>query len=172
MPRAYRPLRLPPARTFVLVQGHPPSAKVPVAIRISVEESVVTRTRARLGLALVAMVAVACQPQGQVRTVDLEPRNYSGVEGTVTLTEVSATRTRVVISVDPAGNPDMPAHMHPGTCDDLVPQPLYSLANVMMGESVTEVPVSLTELLAERPAVNIHKSNDEMGVYTACAEVH
>lgn len=111
----------------------------------------------------------ACQAVGEVRTVDLEPMSGSGVSGTVTLTDIGAARTQVIVSVDPAGHADMPAHIHPGTCQDLVPQPRYALANVMNGQSVTEVPASIDELLAGDVAVNLHKSNAELDVYTACA---
>jgi hypothetical protein len=89
----------------------------------------------------------------------------------VTLTAIDAQRTRVEIDVDPAGHMSMPAHIHPGTCDDLTPQPRYPLQNVVEGASVTEVPVALGELLASNVALNIHRSNEEMQVYTACVEL-
>ncbi len=127
------------------------------------------RARDLLGAALLTGWLAACQAPGEVRTVDLAPMSRSGVSGTVTLTEIGAARTQVIVSVDPAGHPDMPAHIHPGTCDDLVPQPRYALANVMNGQSVTEVPASIDELLAGDVAVNLHKSNAELDVYTACA---
>ena len=116
-----------------------------------------------------ALAFSACQPQGTTKTIALETLNESGVSGSVTLVELDSTRTRIVVSVDPAGHPDMPAHIHPGTCDDLVPQPRYALANVVDGESATEVPAGMSELLAGDVAVNIHRSNTEMDVYTACA---
>lgn len=132
-------------------------------------------TRLQLAWRLTVLVGVlglgACQSEGESTTIALRQLNDSGVSGTVTLTDVGSARTRVVISVDPAGRPDMPAHIHPGTCDDLVPQPRYALANVVDGASTTEVSAALSELLAGDVAVNIHQSNAEMDIYTACAEL-
>ncbi len=55
----------------------------------------------------------------------------------------------------------MPAHIHPGTCTDLVPQPTYPLDNVVDGASDTEIPVTLDELFAGDLALNIHVSEDD-----------
>lgn len=121
---------------------------------------------------LCAALLVSCasapprSEQLQLRTL-----NNSGVTGSVTLTEMEGQRTLVEVDVDPAGHPSMPAHIHPGTCDELVPQPKYPLQNVVDGASVTEVPAPLDELLRGGVALNIHFSNEEMGVYTACIEL-
>ncbi len=80
-------------------------------------------------------------------------------------------RTEVIVTVDPAGNLDMPAHIHPGSCDDLVPQPKFPLENVRDGASSTVVPAPIDELFAGGLAVNIHKSNDDLGSYTACVDL-
>jgi hypothetical protein len=121
-----------------------------------------------LGTALLAGCAAAAG-----RTVQLQLRtlNESGVTGYVTLTAIDEQRTRVEIEVDPAGHLSMPAHIHPGTCDELIPQPKYPLQNVVDGASISEVPAPLEELLRGDVAVNIHKSNEEMEVYTACVEL-
>jgi hypothetical protein len=65
----------------------------------------------------------------------------------------------------------MPAHIHPGTCDDLTPQPKFPLENVKAGQSVTVVPATIDELFAGGLAVNIHKSNDDLRTYTACVDI-
>jgi hypothetical protein len=101
----------------------------------------------------------------------LETLNSSGVEGNVTLVAVGPDRTRVEIEVDPAGHGSMPAHIHPGSCADLVPQPKYALESVVDGISTTEVPASLDELTAGDQAINLHRSNEEMDVYTACVDL-
>ena len=59
----------------------------------------------------------------------------------------------------------------PGSCADLVPQPRYALENVVDGRSSTEVAASLDELLSGGQALNIHRSNAEMDVYTACVDL-
>jgi hypothetical protein len=125
---------------------------------------------ATLALAL-ALAGCAASSPVQTRTFPLTTLNASGVSGTVTLTEVDARRTRVEIRVDPAGHPDMPSHIHPGTCANLVPQPKYPLQNVVDGHSITIIPVSFDSLLNDDLAVNIHKSNEDLKTYTACAEL-
>jgi len=65
----------------------------------------------------------------------------------------------------------LPAHIHPGSCEDLVPQPKYPLQNVVNGSSTTVVPAGLAELMAGDLAVNLHRSNDDLGTYTACADL-
>ena len=122
-------------------------------------------------LAVVAALVGACQGAGQSRTVPLATLNDSGVTGTVALTEQSDGRTRVEIQVTDGGNRDMPAHIHPGTCAELVPQPKYPLENVRNGHSVTIVPAPFRELATEALAVNLHRSVDDLASYTACADL-
>ena len=105
-----------------------------------------------------------------VRTITLQTQNDSGVAGTVSFTDLGA-RTRVDVTVDPAGNPDMPAHVHPGTCDDMTPQPKFPLENVRAGNSSTVVPASIDELFDGSLAINIHKSNDDLRAYMACVNI-
>jgi len=118
------------------------------------------------------MVLAACSTTTtRTERLDLETLNDSGVTGTVTLTAVSDDRTRVEIVVEPAGHASMPAHIHPGSCDDLVPQPKHPLQNVIGGTSVTEVAASIEELLSGGQALNLHRSNTEMEVYAACVDL-
>ncbi len=125
-----------------------------------------------LALAIMAAVVVSgCAAEPPPRTIALVTLNDSGVSGTVAFRGV-ADRTEVSIKVDPGGNPDMPAHIHPGTCDDLTPQPKFPLENVRDGASVTVVPASIGELFGGDLAVNIHKSNDDLKTYTACVDIH
>jgi hypothetical protein len=122
-------------------------------------------------VALMAIVMAACQAAASPpRVITLRTLNDSGVTGTVSFGDLGG-RTGVEIEVDPGGNPDMPAHIHPGTCDNLTPQPKYPLENVKNGTSKTVVPASMTELFAGNLAVNIHKSNDDLKTYTACIEI-
>jgi len=123
-------------------------------------------------IALAVVLATgACAAQGERRTVTLAPQNESGVTGSVVLSEAGEGETEVKVQVEPAGNLDMPAHIHPGTCADLVPQPRYPLSNVINGASTTVVPASLVDLMAGDLAVNLHRSNDNLRTYTACAEL-
>ena len=122
-------------------------------------------------LATVALALTACQAAAEPkRTITLQTLNDSGVAGTVTFAPLRE-KTAVEITVDPAGNLDMPAHIHPGTCDDLTPQPKFPLENVQSGSSKTVVPASIDELFAGGLAVNIHRSNDDLKTYTACVDI-
>lgn len=118
-----------------------------------------------------ATVLAACQPAALgTRNLTFVTLNGSGVSGTVAFRDVGG-RTEVDVRVEPAGNLDMPAHLHPGTCDNLTPQPKYPLENVRDGKSTTEIPVSTAELLADQTAVNLHASVSDLKTYTACADI-
>ena len=120
---------------------------------------------------IVALAACTAQ-QTADRTVELATLNDSGVTGSAVLTDLGDGTTRVEVDVDPAGHPDMPAHIHPGTCENLVPQPQYPLQNVLDGQSETVVAVTLDELFAGELALNVHTSSEDYATYTACADLN
>ena len=126
---------------------------------------------AAAGLVLVVLGACAGGPSPAPVTLQLRQLNDSGVSGTVILTSIDDARTLVEVDVEAAGHLNMPAHIHPGTCAELVPQPKYALQSVINGRSRTEVAASLDELLSGGQALNIHKSNEEMEIYNACGEL-
>lgn len=130
------------------------------------------RTAVTLTFIGLALALSACAGQQPSRTVELATLNVSGVTGSAVLTDVGDGTTRVEVDVDPAGHPNMPAHIHPGTCLDLVPQPRHSLRNVIDGMSTTVVEATLEELFAGELALNLHFSNDDFGTYTACADLN
>lgn len=123
-------------------------------------------------VAIVAVVATvligASQPAGPSQSVALASVKASGVTGTVTLTDLGGGRTRLDVEVDPAGNLDMPSHVHPGICGEVIPQPRYPLENVKSGHASTVIPVSLTELMVGTMAVTLHESNDNLKNTVAC----
>jgi hypothetical protein len=126
----------------------------------------------RLALVVVMLLAAACSgPAAASRTVELQTLNDSGVTGSAVLTDLGDGQTEVVVTVEPGGHLDMPAHIHPGTCVDLVPQPRFPLQNVVDGASETTIDVPLDELFAGGLALNIHASPDDYGTYTACIEL-
>lgn len=130
--------------------------------------------RTARSIVVVGLVAVMAACQGASRpsmVVQLRTLNDSGVTGTVTLVDTGDGRTQVQVRVDPAGNLDMPAHIHPGSCDDLIPQPKFPLENVVNGTSTTIVRASLAELTQGGLAVNVHRSNQDLKTYTACADL-
>lgn len=127
--------------------------------------------RSIVAFALV-MVVAACQGATPPSTVvQLRTLNNSGVTGTVTLVDIGEDRTQVEVRVDPAGNLDMPAHVHPGSCDDLIPQPKYPLENIVNGTSTTVVRASVGDLTRGGLAVNLHRSNQDLQAYTACSDL-
>ncbi len=126
----------------------------------------------RVGLLAVFLIVgtVACDTgAATTRTITLQGTD-SGVTGTV---EFIATgrNTAVKISVDPAGNLDMPAHIHPGTCEKTTPQPRFPLESVKDGTSSTVVPATIDELFTGGLALNTHRSNDDMKTSTACVDL-
>jgi hypothetical protein len=126
-------------------------------------------------LGSLAVVAAACTalagPGEPDFTIQLRTLNGSGVSGTVAFTYIQGGRTRVSVVVDPGTYPDMPAHIHPGTCDNLTPQPQYPLENVRNGTSTTVIPATVADLLANPVAVNLHASVSDLQTYTACADI-
>jgi hypothetical protein len=124
----------------------------------------------RLGAAIVLALAACQAAPAAAQTLTFETLNDSGVTGSVTF-RGSGNRTEVEVRVDPAGNLDMPAHIHPGSCDNLTPQPKFPLENVRDGGSTTLVPAPVQELFAGNLALNIHRSNDDLGTYTACVDI-
>jgi hypothetical protein len=121
--------------------------------------------------AAAALTLASCQAATTApRNLNFVTLNDSGVTGSVEFRDVGG-RTEVDVRVEPAGNLDMPAHIHPGTCDNLTPQPKYPLENVRNGVSSTVVPAGIAELFAGQLALNIHRSNDDLRTYTACVDI-
>ncbi len=123
---------------------------------------------ALLGAMLLVAVA-ACDGAAATRTIPLEDA-ASGVTGSVTFTAIGQ-KTAVTISVNPAGNPDMPAHIHPGNCSKMTPQPRFPLESVQDGTSSTVVPATIDELFAGDLTLNTHESNEDMKTSTACVDL-
>jgi hypothetical protein len=139
--------------------------------RIRVSRNQATPFRLLALSAILSTTLLACASDAApTRTITLTTLNGSGVTGTVTFSDLGR-KTGVDVTVSPAGNLDMPAHIHPGTCDKLTPQPKFPLENVRDGVSKTVVPASIKELFAGDLAVNVHKSNDDLKTYTACVDI-
>jgi plastocyanin len=105
------------------------------------------------------------------------------VLGTATLLTASIG-TPLTRAQDTADAPH-PAHIHSGTCDELgdIVEPLTDVAEdtagekfgaaeaVVVKESETDVPLSLSDILAAPHAINIHESADAIQNYIACGEI-
>jgi hypothetical protein len=109
--------------------------------------------------------------QAQSLTLNLNAQNNSGISGTATFTDLGGGKTRVAIQVNGAGAGPEPAHIHPGSCAQLDPTPAFTLTNVTNGSSTTDVDSTLQQLTSQPYAVHMHKSQDELTVYVACADI-
>lgn len=120
-----------------------------------------------VALTTIALLPANTQAQQSV-TIALSPQNDSGQSGTAVLTSEGAG-TKVVITLSNAPGPH-PAHIHTGSC----PNPgavVYPLTPVTNGRSETVVAASLSDILRAPHAINVHKSPQEIPVYTACGNV-
>jgi hypothetical protein len=122
-------------------------------------------------LLMIAALPSSVGAQAQPLTLTLNPQNNSGITGTATFTDIGDGKTRVTIQVDGAGPGPEPAHIHPGTCAQLDPTPAFTLTNVTNGSSTTDVTSTLDQLTGSPFAVHLHKSQDELTVYVACADI-
>jgi hypothetical protein len=101
-------------------------------------------------------------------TIELNEQRGSGQHGTATLKATEGGRTKVVLELSSPPAEAQPAHLHPGTCEQLDPAPAYVLSNVQDGRSDTTLPVSLDELRDAELVINVHRSADEISTYVAC----
>lgn len=107
---------------------------------------------------------------GGALTVELAEQSGSGQSGTATLA-AEGDSTKVVIELENGKSEPQPAHIHPGTCADLDPQPQHGLTDVVDGRSETTVRAPLSALRAGALAINVHKSAAEAQTYVACGDI-
>jgi len=106
-------------------------------------------------------------------TVRLTVEDNSGQSGTAVVGAASSETVRVVLKLSGGTFTEpQPAHIHLGSC----PHPgrvVYPLSNVVGGSSETLLAVSLEKLLATSPelAINVHRSEKDIGAYTACGDL-
>lgn len=103
--------------------------------------------------------------------VQLQEQSFSGEAGTATLTpEGDETRVDIVMASYAANA--QPTHIHEGTCTKLDATPAYALHDLVVGKSVTVVPISLDELLKGTYAINVHRSAKQLKIYVACGNIN
>jgi len=103
--------------------------------------------------------------------VELTEENDSGESGTAILVKENG---QVIVTLSMIGAPEnvsQPVHIHVGSCPE-VGEVKYPLTNVLNGESVTTLDVTLEQLEIELPlAINVHKSVTEASVYISCGDI-
>jgi LPXTG-motif cell wall-anchored protein len=120
-----------------------------------------------VALTTIALLPASTEAQQSV-TINLSAQNDSGQTGTAVLAPDGAG-TKVVVTLSNAPGPH-PAHIHAGSC----PTPgavVFPLTSVTDGRSETTVAASIADILRAPHAVNIHKSPQEIPVYTSCGNV-
>jgi LPXTG-motif cell wall-anchored protein len=120
-----------------------------------------------VAVTVIALFPANTQAQQSVN-VNLAPQNNSGQSGTAVLTP-DGSGTKVVLTLSNAPGPH-PAHIHSGSCPD-VGAVVYPLTAVSDGKSETTVAASIADILKQPMAINVHKSPQEVPVYTACGNV-
>jgi len=104
-------------------------------------------------------------------TVNLEEQNNSSESGTAVLKEENGKTTVTVTTTGFTEDVSQPAHIHLGACPK-VGEVKYPLSNVLNGSSVTTLNATMAEIKGNLPlAVNIHKSEAQVSVYTACGDL-
>ena len=118
-------------------------------------------------------VYVACgnvPSGGDAGTFTLEAIDASGQHGSVSFIDWGDS-TAVVISVGVgAAGVGQPVHIHAGACDALG-DVAHALTNVVDGRSLTVIDDSISNVMRDGFAVNLHKSGDEIAIYTACGAI-
>lgn len=136
----------------------------------------------RLFAALVALFAMgifavspASAADGDTLEIDLEALNDFDFNGTAVVTEENGA---ITVEIEVEGDDVVgghPVHIHLGTCNELDPNPTYSLADIDAdGLSTTLVDgVTLDDLLngEDDYAINAHVSATDIPTYTTCGNL-
>src|SRR5579859_6765081 len=134
-----------------------------------------------LGLLLVIGNLSMAAAQQEPMKANLVSENASGVTGSAMLTDLGGGKVRVAIEATGTGPDPRPAHIHEGRCANdnsmgmgtaMDPaRPEYVLNTLVNGVSTTDLAIPMSDLLAVPHVINIHKSEDEIGFYIACADI-
>jgi len=115
-------------------------------------------------------VTITPEPDARRLELEVEEFNDSGVSGTATLIE-TGDQTIVQLDLEDTGE-NHPAYIHPGSCDNLQPEPAFLLQNVGPdGQSTSVVDASLEDLIAGDFAVNLRIAPNELGTIIVCADI-
>lgn len=104
-------------------------------------------------------------------TLALAEQNDSGITGEAQFSPTSDGQLEVEIELDGSDGGPHPAHIHRGSCAELDPNPEFPLEDVVDGRSETTLELSVSDLVLDEYAVNVHESPDSLDVYVACADL-
>ena len=115
----------------------------------------------------------AAAADGDTLEIALDGLNDYDFNGTAIITEENGA---VTVEIEVEGDDVVgghPVHIHLGTCNELDPNPTYSLADIDAdGLSTTLVDgVTLDDLLAEPYAINAHLSATDIPTYVSCGNI-
>lgn len=103
-------------------------------------------------------------------SIVINEQNNSGESGIAIIREVNG-KVNINLKLIGAGASSQPVHLHLGTCEK-PGKVVYSLTNVVNGESKTVLEVNMTTFNKNLPLIlNVHKSEQELGIYLSCGEV-
>jgi hypothetical protein len=121
---------------------------------------------------LVLLAGCGGDDERQTVTVAMEEQMGSTQSGEAILMELEGSRTRIEISVGRGGaDPTQPARIVRGSCDDDSPEPIHALEDVVEGESVSEIDLSLDDLLDHGYAITVHETPARLQMRAACGEI-
>jgi opacity protein-like surface antigen len=105
-------------------------------------------------------------------TYPLVSQSGSGETGTVTIAPAPGGGSLVTVTTVGGGADPQPVHVHKGQCILIDPKPLYPLATLENGKSVTTLKdVTPAQLTSGQFAINVHKSTKEAAIYYGCADL-
>jgi hypothetical protein len=133
---------------------------------------------AALACSLLVLESAAARAGGGYSPLEIEMKalNGSKLAGTATLTQ-NGLPTSLLVSIDYKNvvfipETMYPAHIHEGTCTKLDPKPVYPLAPMNSGRSLTDLKatVTLKQLMDTPHAIVVHDPNN-LGRYISCGNI-
>lgn len=132
-----------------------------------------------LALVVLTTVPAACggsggkgsggTPKPSSLLVQLQEQNFSGEDGTATLTAENG-KTRVVVDMASVAGSAQPAHIGKGTCSSSASTPVYPLHDIVHGTSTTLVNASL-ESLKQGYVIDVNRSSEKIHHGVACGDI-
>lgn len=132
----------------------------------------ITRIGALAICAALALGGTANAAGAKTLTVQMKALNGSGENGIAVLTQESDGVHIALTLKNGLKDKPQPTHIHIGTCGNINKAPEYALNNTVEGKGKSTVKgVKLSDLMAGKYAINVHKSGDDLGTYVSCGDI-